>query len=367
MDVELRAINPGAETKVAQAPAVNEWLTWGYDQERTGWNRAETTLTPKNVAKLKPVWSTALGVPIDKFVLSTMTAPVLAAGVMTPTGPKDILIVHGADDRLFALDADTGAKLWERSFPNPEHARKARTWLCADSPNATPTIDKTRGLVFFIPSDGKLRAVSIIDGADKMTPVEFVAPFARAWSLNLIDDVVYSPSGRACGEVTGAQPTMYAAARSGLRRTPAGPMLDASAVQAADVSDLAHPTVTRFYTSGARPAAPWGRGGVAKGPGGVYTETSDGLVDMQAGDYSESILKLAPLATRLMDSFTPTIWRDNLRHDLSGFGFAGGVRVRRQNPGGGIAEGSGAAHPGCRQAGRPRSCDALVGIAASGQ
>ena len=42
-----------------QAPASSDWLTWGYDQERTGWNRAETTLsmlvaTPKpRLVKLK--------------------------------------------------------------------------------------------------------------------------------------------------------------------------------------------------------------------------------------------------------------------------------------------------------------------------
>jgi outer membrane protein assembly factor BamB len=330
MDADLRALNPGAaQASMATAPAVNEWITWGYDQERTGWNRAETTLSPKTVAKLKPVWNTALGVPVDKFVLSTVTAPVLVAGVATPSGAKDILIVHGADDRLFALDAATGAKLWEKSFVNPDKARKPRTWLCADTPNATPTIDKARGLVFFIPSDGKLRAVSLLDGAEKMTPVEFVAPFARAWSLNLIDNVIYSPSGRACGEVSDQNSPMFSAARSGLRRTPAGPMLDASAVQAADVSDLANPKVTRFYTSGARPAAPWGRGGVVAGAGGVFVETSDGLVDAAGGDYSESVLKLAPHATRLMDMFTPKVWRDNLQHDLSGsaspvvFDFAG--------------------------------------------
>ncbi|MDB5735602.1 MAG: hypothetical protein JWN16_2239 [Alphaproteobacteria bacterium] len=334
MDADLKALNPGASaSNVAVAPPVNEWITWGYDQERSGWNRAETALSPRTVAKLKPLWNTALGVPVDKYVLSTVTAPVLVAGVATPSGARDILIVHGADDRLFALDAATGAKLWEKSFPNPAHAQKSRSWLCADSPNATPTIDKARGLVFFIPSDGKLRAVSLVDGADRMAPVEFVAPFARAWSLNLIDNVIYAPSGRACGEVTQTQPTMYAAARSGLRRTPAGPLLDASAVQAADVADLGNPRVTRFYTSGARPAAPWGRGGVAKGPGSVFTETSDGLVDPAAGDFSESVLKLAPQATRLMDSFTPKVWRDNLQHDLAGssspvvFDFAGKTLV----------------------------------------
>jgi hypothetical protein len=41
------------------------------------------------------------------------------------------------------------------------------------------------------------------------------------------------------------------------------------------------------------------------------------------------VLRLAPQATRLMDSFTPENWRDNLRHDMSGsasptiFDFAG--------------------------------------------
>jgi hypothetical protein len=175
-----------------------------------------------------------------------------------------------------------------------------------------------------------LRGVSLADGSEKMKPVEFIAPFGRAWSLNLIDGIVYSTSGRACGEVVDKTSPMYAAARSGLRRVPAGPMLDASAVQAADTRDLNNVRVTRFYTSGARPAAPWGRGGLARGPGNsVILETSNGRYDPAAGDFSESILKLAPQATRLMDSFTPTNYAHNLAKDLSGsaspvvFDFAG--------------------------------------------
>jgi hypothetical protein len=91
--------------------------------------------------------------------------------------------------------------------------------------------------------------------------------------------------------------------------------------------------VTHFFTSGARPAAPWGRGGAARVPGGVVLETSNGLYDPAAGDFSESILKIAPKAVRLMDSFTPSVWRDNLMHDLSGsatpvvFDFAGRTLV----------------------------------------
>jgi len=327
------AVEPAAPIAFDIPPATNEWLTWGYDQERTGWNPAETTLTPKNVSRLKQVWSTQLPVPVDKYVLSTMTAPVLVAGVSTASGPKDMLFILGANNVIFALDANDGQVLWQKSFPNPAAPLKPKEWLCPGTPNDTPTIDKARGVVFFVTGDGVLRGLNLADGAQRLAPVPMAAPFVRAWSLNLIDNVIYSTSGRACGEVSDKSSLEYAAAVSGLRRAGTGPLLDASALNAADVSDLAHPVVTHFFTSGARPAAPWGRGGAARGPGGVILETSDGRYDPAAGDYSESILKVAPKAARLMDSFTPANWMDNLMHDMSGsatpvvFNFAGKTLV----------------------------------------
>lgn len=327
------AAAPPSSELLTIPPAADEWLTWGYDQERTGWNRAEAALTPKNVGKLKQIWSTQLSVPADKYVLSTMTSPIVAAGVATPAGPKDMVFILGANDVLFALDANDGKLVWQKSFPNSQAPKKLKEWLCPGTTNDTPTIDKARGLVFFITSDGKLRGLNLADGAERLTPVSMTAPFARAWSLNLIDNVLYSTSGRACGEITDKSSIEYAAAMSGLRRAGSGPLLDASAVNAADVSDLAHPVVTHFFTAGARPAAPWGRGGAVRGPGGVILETSDGRYDPAAGDFSESILKVAPKAARLMDSYTPTNWMDNLMHDMSGsaspvvFNFAGKTLV----------------------------------------
>jgi len=334
MDADLKALPPRKIAAAPPPPAVNEWLTWGYDPERSGWNRAETSLTKSNVKGLRQVWSTQLSVPTNIDVLSTVTAPVIAANVPMPGGNKDVMVILGANDVLYAIDAASGAQLWQKSYPNPHKPTKAADWLCPNTPNATPTIDKARGLIFFMASDGLLRGISLADGAEKMKPVEFIAPFGRAWSLNLIDGIVYTTSGRACGEVVDKTSPMYDAARSGLRRVPAGPMLDASAVQAADTRNLENVRVTRFYTSGARPAAPWGRGGLARGPGNsVYLETSNGRYDPAAGDFSESILRLAPQATRLMDSFTPTNYAHNLAKDLSGsaspvvFNFAGKTLV----------------------------------------
>lgn len=326
--VSLAAAGAGQAQEAASAQALaaapaNEWTTWGYDQERTAWNRGERTLDRKNVSKLKLQWSTKLSTPVTDVVLSTLTSPIIAAGVPTPQGPKNLVYLLGADDTLFALDADTGAIAWQKTFPNPIRARKNATWLCPNTANATPVVDKAKGLIFFIPSDGKLRALGLGDGAERMAPVETVAPFTRAWSLNLIDDIVYTTSGRACGEVQDPRSAMASAVAPIARRgtAPAAPsvMTDPSAVTAVDVRDLASPQLTRFYTSGGRPAAPWGRGGLARGPGNtVIFETSDGVYDPAAGSWGDTIMKLTPKATRVADSFTPENFKYIFAHDLAG-------------------------------------------------
>src|ERR1700734_2267121 len=47
-----------------------DWTTWGYDQERTGWNRGETSLTIHNVSGLRLLWSAQLSTPPNGVVLS---------------------------------------------------------------------------------------------------------------------------------------------------------------------------------------------------------------------------------------------------------------------------------------------------------
>jgi outer membrane protein assembly factor BamB len=284
------------------APA-RDWTTWGYDQQRSGWNQGETSLSRTNVSDLKLLWSAQLSTPPQGIVLSTLTAPLVAEGVSTPQGAKNLVFLLGADDTVFALDADTGKVFWQKTFPNPATAMWPATWLCSNTVNDTPVIDKQNSIIFLITSDGKLRGLNLSDGTERMTPANMIEPFARAWSLNLIDNIVYTTSGRGCGQlpaVKGAKP----------------PVVPGS-VSAMDVSDLAHPLLTRFYTSGNKYAGPWGRGGVTKGPNGtVITQTADGLYDPAAGDFGETVLKLAPKATRLLDSFTPANWQFLNTQDL---------------------------------------------------
>jgi outer membrane protein assembly factor BamB len=288
-----------------------DWPTWGHDQERSGWNRTEATLTKNNVSKLGVIWSTQLSTSPTDIVLSTLTAPVGIADVVTPQGSKNMLFLLGADDTLFALDAADGKIIWQKSFPNAVSVKRAATWLCPNTANATPVIDRQKGVIYFITSDGKLRGVALSDGAERLTPTDFVAPFARDWSLNLIDNVVYTTSARGCGQL---EPDAEMA--SALVSKGTGIQLDPGAISAANVRDPKHPRVTHYYTSGGRPAGPWGRGGVAKTPKGIVTQTADGPFEPSAGNFGHSVLELAPGAARLIDSFTPSNWKAMNAKDL---------------------------------------------------
>ena len=285
------------------APAIPDWLTYNYDPQRTGWNRGETTLSKKTVGKLKPIWNTQLTTASKPIILSTLTAPVVAGGVATPDGARDLLFTVSIEDTLTALDANTGKIVWQKHFPNTLTPQRPASISCSNTEQATPTIDKAKGVIYFTTSDGKLRGAKLGDGAEAITPTDMVQPFSRNWSLTLSDDVVYTTAARGCGG-SKAQPVEF------------------GSVSAVDVSDPAHPSLSRFYTGKGRPAGPWGATGAAVGPQGLYVSTADGPNNPGSGIYGDMVLAVRPHAWGLNDSFVPTHWKYVNARDLD-FGSGG--------------------------------------------
>jgi hypothetical protein len=84
-------------------------LTFHNDVARTGQNLAETILTPSNVN------SAAFGKLFQATLDGLVDAqPLYVFGLSIPNqGTHNVLIVATENDSLYALDADTGAQLWQ--------------------------------------------------------------------------------------------------------------------------------------------------------------------------------------------------------------------------------------------------------------
>ena len=263
------------------AGSSNEWLTWGYDPERTGWNPAEAALSKDNVSRLELKWKVQLPTPPNEVILSTLASP-LVANVSGPQGSRTLVFVTGSDDTVYAIDSATGKIAWQRRFPNTLTPKQRASWLCSNSQNATSVIDKDAGIIYVSTSDGKLRGLSLTNGEERIPPSDFTTPFARNWSLNLIDQVVYTATPRGCG----------------------------GAISHFTALDLSHPNrrVVEFYTSAGRPSGAWGRGAFARGPAGVYAMTADGPYDPASGQFGNTFMALSFKDLRLLDSYTPPNW-----------------------------------------------------------
>ena len=274
-------------------PAVDDdWLMFNHDQQRTGLNNGETALTKSNVSRLNLLWTTQLSTPVAVTTLQTLTAPLVVT-----VGGKLLVFVMGADDTLFAVDGASGEVLWQKSFQNGHKPQRAATWLCANAEQATPVIDRQKGVIYFTTSDGNLRAAALTDGSEKLRPAPFVAPFSRNWSLNLVDNYVYTTAGRGCGG-DAANP------------------IEAGTIAAADISDPEHVTVNHVFTGTGRPAGPWSRAGVALGPQGLYVQTADGPTDAGSGFFGNSVLAVRAGGRGIADSFIPPNWRYLTAKDL---------------------------------------------------
>lgn len=274
---------------VLPLPAAN-WLSFGNDPQRTGWSPQETDINPGNIKSMTLLWKTHLD--NQPRELNGLTAADVVEWVVTDQGMKEIAIVGGASDNLYALDAETGKLLWKKTFAVEAKPRQRPFWLCPNALNATPLIRKEglRASVYAIASDGKLHVLNVIDGEDRMPPIQFVPPFSKNWSLNFAGGVLYTNTSQGCN-----------GAKSG--------------VYAMDISSPDHKIT--FFQAAAGGAGIWGRAGVAVSKGGmVFAGTGDGMYDAEKGNLPDTILQLSAKDLKLVDYLTPTNHNYLTRKDL---------------------------------------------------
>jgi len=267
-----------------------DWLTFGYDPQRTGWAFNETVLTPHNASSLELKW--AIQLKNDPLSLNALTTPIVASDVTTPQGIRSLIYLAGSSNQFYAIDTKNGEVVWSRKFESYVLPKDEGFYLCPNAINATPTIDRVKNIVYSIAADGMLYGLDLGSGKIRFPPVQFVPPFSKNWSLNLSNGVIYTSISQGCG-----------GARSG--------------VYSMEVTDSVHPVIHALFLRRGYGAGVWSRGGPIIGKNNViYCATGDGPFDPSVGDFGSSFVAASRTDLNLLDYFTPTNWHEINKYDL---------------------------------------------------
>ena len=239
-----------------------DYLRDGPDIGNSGWVRNEKVFNTTNVKNMKLLWKIRLdSTPREMHNLFT---PLVAENVATSGGAKEIALVSGISDDLFAIDVATGKQIWHKHFDSTftQPSGSNGSTLCPGGQLATPVIgpgsQPGRYTVYALAWDGRLRQVNLADGEDLAVPEKFMPPNAKPWGLNLDHGVIYTTVSQGCGGVTNAFFSF----------------------------DLATRKASTFLPRG---GGMWGRRGVAIGTDGtVYMGSGDAPYDPEKGEFGET-------------------------------------------------------------------------------
>jgi outer membrane protein assembly factor BamB len=270
-----------------------DWPTDGATPKRDAWQRSETTLTTDSVKGMKLLWK--LKLDNKPREMHSLFPALIADQVKTSSGVKQVAIDAGSSDNLYAIDVEAGTLLWSKHFPykSDKPELPGRGPLCPGGLVATPVLGPATGsgnrVVYAASSDGMLHELNVADGDEVAAPVNFLPPNAKAYALNLWENVIYSTTAQGCG---GNKNEVWAI-------------------------DLSSPDkkVTHFLPGGN--GGLWGRTGAAIGSDGtVYAPTGDGPFDPEKHEFSEAIIAVTPKELQLKDYFSPTnaafMWKRDL-------------------------------------------------------
>jgi outer membrane protein assembly factor BamB len=239
-----------------------DYLMEGVDSSRTGWLKDDKSFTLANVPGTKLLWKVKLDSKPRE--MTNLFPPLIADGVDTPQGKKEIAIFAGASDDLFGLDAANGQQLWHINFGNqsPSGGRAAAT-LCPGGQTAVPAMVKDapgKYKIYAVQWDGHLRTINAADGTDAAPPEKFMPANGKPYALNIYKNIIYTSTAQGCGGLINA---MYS-------------------------YNLDTAVTSVFIPSG---GGMWGRRGLPVSPEGVaYMGTGDGLWDSEAGRLGNGIV-----------------------------------------------------------------------------
>lgn len=283
--------------------ALYDWAVDGGDNQRTGWNKQERTLTKENIKDMKLLWK--LPTANQVRALHSLMPVIVAGQLNTSQGMKQVGFLAGISDNLYAFDADSGKIIWQKhwEYPTPEDGRGGggrggqqptdpahlgflRPGGSSDTPVLGAPDAQGRRPIYFVTGDGMLHILNAANGED-LEPSYMLHP-GKGWSLAIDRNVLW------------------------MANTYAG-----ASLSAVKLDDPTHKVMNFNAGSGGA----WGRrGAVIDSAGGAWTTTGDGVYDPTSDPprYGNSVVGVQVVGSelKLKDYYTPTNWDWLRKRDL---------------------------------------------------
>ncbi len=272
-----------AASPTPMPPSTVDWTTMGYDIERTGYNPTEKTLGTGSFATLHSMWSVNVG--------SEEVAEPLVAMNVTVSGVNHNLVYGGGQSGvLYALDADTGTKVWSKQLGSS-------SYTCGSSSPATfgiegtGVIDRPHNRIYVPDGQNQVHALDLATGAE-----------ASGWPVSVAavngHDFIYA--GLTYNPANGY---LYAETSSSCDISPWFGRIEAINTATAAVIGTFYPT------QGSSGGSIWGVGGASIDPAtnNVFIATGNADGSPQNSNYAEQIVELSADVGTVIAHNAPTL------------------------------------------------------------
>jgi hypothetical protein len=281
----MRAAAVLSALAVAASPGAADWTRFGFDAARSSASPLATGITAGNVGKLR-----RQQVRLDGTVDSSA---IYLRGVTVKGRQHDVLVVTTTYGRTEAVDAANGNVLWR--YQPPAYASLAGS---AQITTATPVADPNRRFVYAASPDGRVQKLALSDGHARWRARVTLLPTREkiASALNLWRGRLIATTGGYIGDAPPYQGhvVVLSAAR--------GQVVHVWNSLCSDRHRLIQPS-----TCGSSDSAIWGRAGAVVEPstGALLVATGNAPWNGKT-DWGDSLIRLAPDASHVLGSWTPT-------------------------------------------------------------
>lgn len=274
----------GGEAPGAAAATHADWPTFGWDSARTSAPDVSMGINAGNLHSLQ-----RQQVKIDGTVDSS---PIYLHGAMVKGSKHDVFFVTTTYGKTLAIDADSGAVLWE--FSPKDYSKYEGSYRIT---TATPVAGPGRKYIYAAAPDGMIRKLSVADGQlvwrtaiTKLPPREKIAS-----PLSYSNGHIIAVTGGYIGDVPPYQGHVV------VLDPKTGALLHVWNSLCSDRHVLMDPRSCKASDS-----AIWGRAGAVIDPtnGNIFVATGNGPWNGK-DDWGDSVIELNADATKILGNYTP--------------------------------------------------------------